>query len=222
MEGRKRKGEATPSIFGLGAKPKWGEMLAVGLAAVRKLCRPWPCGITTLADVQPIPEMVLGFRLDNSGARGQGTESWGLLIIWSSKGADGVQDRLFQNATPCHAEYFQLKESAKTADAGRSLWPFLWFFPPKTGHKALLGEVPSLDQEENSILISKGKEMLRRIQTPRPCWVSPSFLSWRHAPCPATCLHNCAPHQTWYRNPQILLSSGLHCLMKLLCHIKLN
>lgn len=40
MEGRKRKGEATPSIFGLGAKPKCGEMLAVGLAAVRKLCRP--------------------------------------------------------------------------------------------------------------------------------------------------------------------------------------
>ena len=59
------------------------------------------------------------------------------LIRWKLRSLmwdlDGLQDTLPQNTASWYIEYFKMKEFEKMAEAGRSLWPFLWsFFPDRS------------------------------------------------------------------------------------------
>ena len=57
---------------------------------------------------------------------------------------------------PGYTEYIKLKESEKTAEARRSLWPFLPF-SLETGHKTLVWQMPSQCPEERSSLSLRTK-----------------------------------------------------------------
>lgn len=117
----REKKPCCPYTFGLRAKAKHKEMLGVDLAAVRKQHWSWPWN-NNICRCKVYPRDAS--YLDNWGdVVRESIESSGLLIIWSSKGVEGVQNTLPQDTASWRIEYFKPKEFEKMTKAGRSVWP---------------------------------------------------------------------------------------------------